>query len=96
MIAVKPPRRCFGTVPRRRRSQFGFEGAVRVGHHAEHIAAGVLDAGYVVDRAVGVVDVAEDHLALALDPGQGLGVGEEVSVAVAWVITTSRWPDSRR
>ena len=54
-----------------------------MGHHAQDVAARVLDAGDGVDRAVGVVDVAEHDLALALDAGQGLGVGEIVSVAVA-------------
>src|SRR5690606_22954652 len=64
-------------------AQFGFERTVRVRHHPQHIAALVLQAGDVGDRAVGVVGVAEDDLALALDAFQRLFVGVVVPVGVA-------------
>jgi hypothetical protein len=44
---------------------------------------GVHDAGDVAGRAVGIVLVAEHHLAFALDAVQRLFVGEEVALAVA-------------
>src|SRR5690606_14316464 len=65
------------------RSQLRLEGPVRVRHHAQHIAAIVDDAGDVPGRAVGIVDIAEDHLALALEPVEGGLVGEIVPVAIA-------------
>lgn len=36
------------------RAQFWLAGAFRVGHHAEHVTVWAADAGYVVERAVGI------------------------------------------
>jgi hypothetical protein len=54
----------------------------RMRHHAEHVARRVHDAGDVVDRAVrvGAFGVAEHDLAVALEPGQRLGIGKIVAV----------------
>src|SRR5436190_20861861 len=53
-------------------AELGLEGAVGVGHEAQDIAASVHDARDVARRAVGVLQVAEDHLALAFDAVQRL------------------------
>jgi len=54
-----------------------------VGHEAQDVAGPVDQAGDVVQRAIGIVGVAEDHLALALDAGKGVGVREEGAFAIA-------------
>ena len=86
---------------RRRRSRTGrgrrcrpatvLDQVFRVGHHAEHVAALVEDAGDVVDRAVrvggggalaGGIDIAEGDPVLAVEALQRLVVAAVVAVAV--------------
>ena len=65
--------------------------ALRVGHHAEHVAPLVDDAGDVGERAVGVgfggdfafgSRITEEDAVIALQLGDGVRVGEVVAVAV--------------
>src|SRR5262245_35703500 len=53
-----------------------------VGHHPQHIPRGVHDAGDVRPAPVGILEVAEGHLALTLESLQPLVVDEVVPVAV--------------
>ena len=53
-----------------------------MGHQADHVAGPVADAGDVVDRAVGVVDVAEHHPVLVPELGQRVGVAGVVALEV--------------
>ena len=57
-----------------------FDEILGMWHQAQHIARPVHDACDVVDGTVGVraLRVAENHLALALDARERLGVGEEI------------------
>ena len=55
---------------------------VGVGHEAKDIAVRVDDPGDVAGRAVRVVEVAEHHLAFALQPIERGLVGEEIAFAV--------------
>ena len=54
----------------------GFDCAFRVGHHAEHIAGGVNDAGDVARGAVDAFGIAEGDAAFAFQPVERLGVGD--------------------
>ena len=54
-----------------------------MGHQAQHVAGRVDDAGDGVGRAIGVLTITEDYLALALEPAERLAVGEEIALAVA-------------
>src|SRR5437879_13367234 len=65
-----------------RGAEFRLEGPVRVRHQAQDIAPAAHDAGYAARRAVGIVEVAEHHLAFAFQPVEGGLVGEEIALAV--------------
>ena len=53
-----------------------------VRHQADDVASLIADAGDVVDRAIGVVDVAEDDPVVGLQLGQRLGVTGVVALEV--------------
>src|SRR5271166_1678766 len=67
----------------------GFDVIFRMRHHPKHIPALVDDTGDAVHRAVVIpvrIDhavgrrIAEQHSALALEPGDGLPVGDVISL----------------
>ena len=97
-------RRCEEAEPVGARAAQVLDRVLGVRHQPDDVAALVGDAGDVAQRAVGVdVDVAEDHAALALQPVERVGVGDEPALAVlerdqdllADVGTTTSTPSTR-
>ena len=60
----------------------GFDRALGVRHHAEHIAGVVEDPGDVARRAVDLAGVAERDPAFAFEPVERLGIGLVIAVVV--------------
>ncbi|PAV68036.1 hypothetical protein WR25_14125 [Diploscapter pachys] len=59
-----------------------FDLAFGVGHHAEHVASGVEDAGDVARRAVDGFAIAEGDAAFALEAVERVGVGEVITIVM--------------
>ena len=61
----------------------------------DHVAGLVADAGDVVDRAVGVVDVAQHDPVLVPQPRQGGGVADVAALEVVDRDDAARCPTGR-